>query len=432
MQSEKPSVGLERIALAVDELEIGMYVAALDRPWLETPFLFQGFLIESDDAISQLQNYCKYVYVDAERGDHTIIRPASTPASKSSRRRSNGLEKNEIVHCSSVGKGVRAAQTANDDTTLLKAELVYARDAHTTADKAISQLLDRIQSGEEVDVISLQQDLDPMMDSIMRNDDAMSWLARMKKKDDYIYDHSMASAIWAAIFGKHLGLNKDELRVLGTGAVFMDVGKTNLPSELLVKGGPLTPKEMDIVRHHVSWSIKIVTQLEGIDPRVIDMVAGHHERYNGTGYPKGLSGSDIPVFARIAGIVDTYDAMTTPRPYAAPISTYDAMRQLHRLAGVEFAEEVVEQFVQAIGVFPVGTVVELNTGEVGVVIAQNRVRRLRPKIMLLLDPDKVPLANFRVIDLRNQLADAEGTTSLWIERGLAPGEYGLDPSEYYL
>ncbi|HSG66597.1 MAG TPA: HD-GYP domain-containing protein, partial [Gammaproteobacteria bacterium] len=106
--------------------------------------------------------------------------------------------------------------------------------------------------------------------------------------------------------------------------------------------------------------------------------------------------------------------------------------QLHRLAGVEFAEEVVEQFVQAVGVFPVGTLVELNTGEVGVVIAQNRIRRLRPKVMLLLDRDKKPLKHFRVVDLRNQLVDAERTNSLWIERGLAPGEFGLDPSEYYL
>jgi hypothetical protein len=162
------------------------------------------------------------------------------------------------------------------------------------------------------------------------------------------------------------------------------------------------------------------------------MVAGHHERYNGTGYPRGLSGGKIPVFARIAGIVDAYDAMTTPRPYAITMSTYDAIRQLNKLAGVEFPEEVVEQFVQAIGVFPVGTLVELNTAEVGIVIAQNRVRRLRPKVMLLLDSNKTPLPNFRIVDLRHQLADDSGDSSLWIEQGLAPGDYGLDPSEYYL
>jgi hypothetical protein len=108
------------------------------------------------------------------------------------------------------------------------------------------------------------------------------------------------------------------------------------------------------------------------------------------------------------------------------------MRQLNNLAGVEFPEEVVEQFIQAIGVFPVGTLVELNTGEVGIVIAQNRVRRLRPKLMLLLDRDKTKFRDCRIVDLRNQLADAAGENSIWIERGLSPGDYDLDPSEYYL
>jgi HD-GYP domain-containing protein (c-di-GMP phosphodiesterase class II) len=186
------------------------------------------------------------------------------------------------------------------------------------------------------------------------------------------------------------------------------------------------------MRRHVDYGVEIVSKISGIDPRVVEMVASHHERYNGTGYPRGASGTDIPVFARIAGIVDAYDAMTTPRPYAPLVSTFDAMRQLNNLAGVEFPEEVVEQFIQAIGVFPVGTLVELNTGEVGIVIAQNRVRRLRPKLMLLLDRDKTKFRDYRIVDLRNQLADAAGENSIWIERGLSPGDYDLDPSEYYL
>jgi hypothetical protein len=124
--------------------------------------------------------------------------------------------------------------------------------------------------------------------------------------------------------------------------------------------------------------------------------------------------------------------MTTVRPYAKTLSPHDATRQLSKLSGVEFPAEVVEQFVQAIGVFPVGTLVELNTGEVGMVIAQNRVRRLRPKVLLLLDRNKAPLASFTVVDLRNQLTDPANQQSLWIERGLAPGDYGLDPTEYYL
>jgi HD-GYP domain-containing protein (c-di-GMP phosphodiesterase class II) len=216
------------------------------------------------------------------------------------------------------------------------------------------------------------------------------------------------------------------------GAIFMDVGKTRIPTELLIKRDHLSDKEMALMQKHVAFGVEIVSEMEGVDQRVLEMVQCHHERYNGTGYPNGLSGAAIPIYARIAGIVDTYDAMTTPRPYAKPRSTYEAMRQLNNLAGVEFPAEVVEQFLQAVGVFPVGTLVELNTGEVGVVIAQNRIRRLRPKIMVLLDREKQSLDTFPIVDLRNQLADARGESSLWIDRGLAPGDYGLDPSEYYL
>ena len=209
-------------------------------------------------------------------------------------------------------------------------------------------------------------------------------------------------------------------------------GKTKIPTELLTKSATLTAAEMAIMKTHVAHGEAIVAKIHGIDSRVVEVVRCHHERYNGTGHPRGLAGEQIPIFARMAGIIDTYDAMTTSRPYAKPLSPHDATRQLSKLAGVEFPAEVVEQFIQAIGVFPVGTLVELNTGEVGMVIAQNRVRRLRPKVLLLLDRSKVPLDSLAVVDLRNQLTDTANQQSLWIERGLAPGDYGLDPTEYYL
>jgi cyclic di-GMP phosphodiesterase len=137
------------------------------------------------------------------------------------------------------------------------------------------------------------------------------------------------------------------------------------------------------------------------------------------------------VFARIAGIVDSFDAMTTPRPYAAPKSTAEAMRCLNDLAGVEFQAEMVEQFVQAIGVFPVGSLVELSSGEVAVIIAQNRVRRLRPKVMILTDSDKQLLKQFRIVDLRNQLVDAGGE-SLWIQQGLPSDAFDIDTNELFI
>lgn len=416
------STDCEPQPLPTTELRLGMYVSRLDRPWLETPFLFQGFYIENEGVIEELRRYCKVVFVDTTRADRTLLpsvaktRAVKRDKPKAAQERASGGEPGDD----------------HRDTVVLKSELLKAREAHGAAERAVANMFVSIKNGEAIDLTGLHRTLDPMIDSIMRNEDALSWLVRMKKKDDYIYSHSIASSVWALLFGKHLGLAVSELHVLALGTIFMDVGKTKIPTELLTKSEALTPDEMALMKTHVHHGVAIVSKIHGIDARVVEIVKYHHERHNGTGYPRGLSGTAIPVFARIASVIDTYDAMTAQRPYAKTLSPYDATRQLSKLAGVEFPAEVIEHFIQAIGVFPVGTLVELNTGEVGMVIAQNRVRRLRPKIIVLLDRNKQPLDNFPTIDLRNQLSDASGQQSLWIERGLAPGDYGLDPTEYYL
>lgn len=410
-------VSNQKLRCPVEKLALGMYVAELDRPWLETPFLFQGFQIEDDDTLGELSNHCEYVYIDPTLCDASVDLDALRESSA-----------DEDAGAVSVKPKNGKPRPVDTDERELKKELVEARKAHDRAERMIAEVFERINGGKKIDLTNVHDAIDPMIDSIFRNDDAMSWLARMKRKNDYVYDHSLSSSVWAMVLGKHLGFDPEEIQVLGMGAMFMDVGKTAIPTELLIKNGPLDEAERELMRTHVSQSVAIVSKIDGVDPRVLQMVRLHHERYNGSGYPDGLAGADIPMFARIAGLVDTYDAMTATRPYAKPQSTFDAMRQLNKLSGVEFAEELIEQFVQAIGVFPVGSLVELNTGEVGIVIAQNRVRRLRPKVMVVLDSSKQPLHIDRIVDLR----DAASDDKLWIERGLAPGDYGVDPSEFYL
>ena len=422
------AISTEVQQVPTSDLRLGMYVSKLDRPWLETPFLFQGFYIENEEVLQELRRHCEFVYIDVTRADDSLRPPMRERAPAPSRKKSpNGGAPPKAKPSVAPPAGDGRAETA-----VLKEELARAHEAHRAAERVIVDVYQNVRAGKDVDVSDIHRTLDPMIESIMRNDDALSWLVRMKRKDDYIYSHSIASAVWALVFGKHLGLNAAELQVLATGTVFMDVGKTNIPTALLTKSETLTPAEMQIMKAHVTHGEQIVAKIHGIDSRVVEVVRCHHERYNGTGYPRGLAGDKIPIFARMAGIIDTYDAMTTSRPYAKALSPHDATRQLSKLSGVEFPAEVVEQFIQAIGVFPVGTLVELNTGEVGMVIAQNRVRRLRPKVLLLLDRSKVPLDSLAVVDLRNQLTDTANQQSLWIERGLAPGDYGLDPTEYYL
>jgi hypothetical protein len=198
------------------------------------------------------------------------------------------------------------------------------------------------------------------------------------------------------------------------------------------RDGKLSTEEFEKMKKHVAYGLDMVKLTPGINADVLAMIEGHHERGDGSGYPKGLKGAEIPVFARIGGLVDCYDAMTSHRPWAPAKSPYDAIRELNVMAGVQFQKEMVEQFVQALGMFPTGSVVELNTGEIGIVVEQNRVRRLRPKVLLVLDADHRPLAPYRTLDLRKCPSDQNETNAYWIVRGHESGAFGLDPKNYFI
>lgn len=423
---------IKTVELSVNHLEVGMYVAALDRPWLQTPFLFQGFYLKEQNDVHELRKYCEKVHIDVEKtsADPKLAAKLSRLSGTAVKREKSKRfrfwrwrdDRKEVVEATPV---IEDAITATEE--MPAAKLTYQK-LQTTVVGA----LDKLRAGGELELPEMQGVVEEMIDSVCRNIDAMAWLVRMKQKDDYTYNHSIASSVFAVVFGRHLGLDKNLLRSVAMGALVVDVGKMKVPTELLSRPGPLTADEKEQVKRHVEWGIEILERTDGVDQHVLEMVANHHERFNGSGYPRALVGSSIPVYGRIAGITDTYDAMTTKRPYAEAISTYDAMRQLIDLSDVEFQSEMVEQFIQAIGIFPAGTLVELNTGEVAVVLHQNRERRLRPKLMMILDREKRPRRHFTVVDLRTVSGNQYEEGSLWITRGLEPGAYGVDPEEFYL
>ena len=186
------------------------------------------------------------------------------------------------------------------------------------------------------------------------------------------------------------------------------------------------------VRKHVKKGLDILRKSGQLSPDVLEMVATHHERYDGSGYPRGIKGMDIPVFGRIAGLVDSYDAMITERPHAKPRSSFEAMQEIADLKDQHFQGELVEQFMQAIGLFPTGSVVELNSGEIGVVVQQNATRRLRPKEILVLDDQGNRHEKLVVLDLAKYVNDGENKSDLWIANELQPGAHGIQPNEYFL
>jgi len=404
--------------VSVDQLRVGMYVSRLDRPWLETHFLFQGFHINSKDDVERLRKVCDYVFVDPEMREGADITPhfrTLTPKKSAN---------NDIF--SNVPK-----EPVYPMLTSFEEELEAARESHAATLAEVSNILDDLKAGRKLELRSLRQAVGSMIASIIRNPDAFFWLARLKDRDSYAYAHCVDSSSLAVAFGRHLGFSRPDLENLAVGTLLFDIGKLQLPEALLKKPGRLTEKEFALIRRHVEFGVRTASEMKGTNREIVTIVLHHHERYDGRGYPRGVAGQQIPVNGRIAALVDCYDAITSERSYSHAMSAHDAVRLIYEWRDKDFQAEMVEQFIQCIGVFPAGTVVELSTGEVGIVLAQNRVRRLRPKIMLVLDKDKVAYDFSPTIDLIEDPEDADGNP-VEIRQALAPGSYGIHASDFYL
>ncbi len=404
--------------VSVDNLKFGMYVAALDRPWLETNFVFQGFHIRKMSDIERLREECDYVFVDPERGvpvprEHEIT---------------SSLPENDKL--AKIFRNPRGDERYPIETTV-EEEIKLARDGYDDALDLVSTLLKDAGSGQKIKTQAIKQTLGKMIASILRNPDAFMWLKQLKDKDGYAYAHCVDACGLAVTFGRHLGLPKNELENLAAGTLLFDIGKLQLPKSLLNKPGRLTDREYALMKRHVEFGARMVSEMQGSTKEIIEVVWHHHERHDGKGYPRGVAGHLIPVNGRIAAIVDCYDAITSDRPYRKGLPSYEAIRLLYNFRGKDFQSDMVEQFIQCIGLYPVGTLVELNTGEVGIVMAQNRLRRLRPKIMLVLDKEKIAYDFNPVLNLLDDPADEKGRR-IEIRRPLEAHSYGINPKDYYL
>ncbi len=399
-------------------LKQGMYVSSLDRPWLDTPFLMQGFIIKDDDEILLLKKYCEHVFIDTEKGVD-----ADQFIQQAQKFKSNERLERCLVDNTKLVEYV--------DTKTTTEEMPVAKDAVDSASQRVVSLMESVKSGNNVSIKQVKGVVEPIVESIIRNPDALMWLTQMRHKDSYTYSHSVDNCALAIAFGRHMGLPKSDLDTLAMGLLLMDIGKMKVPPEVLNKTEPLTEDEYKLVRSHVGHSVHILKKSEGIDIDIINIALTHHERFDGSGYPGGLVGVQTPVYGRIAAIIDCYDAMTSKRPYGDPISPYSALQEIYNWRNKYFQDELVEQFLQCLGVFPTGTLVEMHSGQVGIVMAQNKTRRMSPKVMLLLDKKKEAYPEYLVIDLMNQPVEYNDDP-LTIFRGLDPGAYGIDPTEFYL
>lgn len=423
----------KEVKTSVDGLEPGMFVSRLDKPWIKTPFALEGIKISTQEDIDHIRRYCNYVYVDVELGSSPAPRYwVLTDSLESQKFGTPRPVQTEAERAAEVAQYAVLRKITYSSSSVLKDETKDAESASSKITDSYKVLVDDLGRGRDLDIAVVESGVSDMVESVIRNPSAMMWIVQLKKVDEYTYSRALGTSVWCATFGRQLGLEKASIKLLAMGGLLLDLGKSSLPPELLRKRGVLTTEEMRQMHSHVDLSIKLLvsnkTQKIKLDIDLMQMVASHHERANGSGYPQGLKDDDIPIYGKIAGIVDSYDAMTSERPHldVGPMTPHDAIAELYDLRGILFQTELVEQFIQTVGLYPTGSLVELSTGEVGAVVEINGLRRLQPTVMLLLDNNKEPYSEFMQINL----SDPAITVS--VVKGLSPGSYGINMDELFL
>ncbi|MEE4245704.1 MAG: HD-GYP domain-containing protein [Kangiellaceae bacterium] len=433
---------LGEIQIEVGQLEIGMYVARLDRPWEETDFLIQGFLITSPDEIDALTEQCEFVYIESRS------ELGSAPIAKDDRRhRKTGLAERHTTKSAqgSATTKSRSTKYSHGDTPVqltakstktvsyinkipVEQEFAQARLCYKYAKLTSKSIMDSIRIGRVIDVNECRDVVDDIVDSILRNNNALTWLTKMKNKDDYTAEHSLNVCILSVMFARHLGLQESEIRTIGLCGLLHDIGKAKIPLEILNKPGRFTDEELEVMKQHSTFGRDLLMTISDTPTAAIDVAYCHHERLDQQGYPRGLQQHQIPYYAKLISITDTYDAITSSRVYDNARSSMVALDIIYKNRGRQFDEELALEFIKCIGVYPPGAIVEMTNGEVAIVIASNKDNKLKPRIMKVLNAEKQSVQH-TIINLADNTDDSEGDPYR-IKNEVANGTYGLDIKEF--
>lgn len=422
--------GLEIIA--VSDLKEGMFVAEPDCPWTDLPFPLQGFIVSDKNEIGIFASHCRFVYIDRafsigehyrepvhERDPPLQCALSPRPASAAEMAIRQGRRKHFLKFL--------YEQDSLPGSAELSRELAHIEPRYEELQDSLRKTLSGMKVEEKVDFRDVSEKILDLSGSLQRNPDAVMWLLRLKRADEYSFDQAMDVSVYLLLLGKHVGMVGEPLIELSMAGMLQDVGKTCLPAELLTKTDSLSGDEKELVRSHVASSLELLCQQGGLSPAILAIVANHHERWDGSGYPRGLRGKEIGRGAEMAGLIDSFCAMLKTKPYRLGMGHQEALANLYNQRDKQFSQAILEQLVQCVGLYPIGSLVELNTGEVGVVIQQNRVQRGRPRLLMLLDAQKQKRRDYHVVDLRDDRYRAHT-----ILRSLPQDAYGLAAQDYYL
>lgn len=403
------------------ELRLGMFVHDSGRSWLQHPWLKRRKIITSRGEIGELLAYgINEVVIDLSKG---VTPVASQPGEEKPE-----LHRPERLEEIEKRKGIREEPDVNPISQ--EAEYPAARRVYTHALAGVRSVLATSQAFDTVDIEMVCRMVDEIINSVNRNGDAFVSLLKLKQFDHYDFVHPLNASVVALSFGKHLGFNREQLKKLGLGVLLQDIGKTQIPRDILYKPGRLDADEFEVVKKHALHGAHFLQKLHGLPQTVPALALYHHERSDGSGYPKQLKGRNINPYYIIGALADVFDAVSGDRVYKKAVRPFQAILEIFKMRDVQFPATWVDRFIQYLGIYPTGTVVKLNTGEVGVVVGVNHAQLLKPRIKLVTDAQGRPLARVRAINLNtNTYLDRKVVSVLDpAEMGIIPAKY-VDPNE---
>lgn len=422
-----------RLKIEVNALKEGMFVSDLDCPWHETPFPLQGFYIRLDDDVKALTQYCKHVYIDVQKQKTRTVHEAHAPFEQKTKKVEKTTETANVVKLPPVI--IKSPKSYKTQSSITK-EVSKAEKLHRHVYEAISHVFASVARENPISLKQTVQETEKvaegMVESVIRNPDALVWLAKMSDQDSYSYQHSVKASIWSLVFGRSLGLDKQQLKSLAMGVLLSHVGKTKLSQDIIEGVAHSKSEYLAAYQEYVNHSINVLSEMDDLPKGVLSIVEFHQERHNGTGFPKGVTGERIPLLAKIAGLVHYYQELISPRNDELGLSPLSAVSKLYELRNISFQQDLVERFIEAVGVFPTGTLVELSSNEVGIVTGHNEDRRLLPKVMIVLDENKQKLKHGKVIDLKEKNEVGKQQSSLYIKDSLPKGAYNINENQYLL